>query len=112
MAKKLYVGNLPFSCTDDKLRSAFEEYGAVDSARIVQDQATGRSKGFGFVEMQNDDDANKAIDGLNKKDFEGRVLTVNEARPRNSDGGGQHRGGSHRNGSHRDGGSRGYNNKY
>lgn len=98
MAKKLYVGNLPFSCTDDKLRREFEKHGAVESARIVIDQATGRSKGFGFVEMTNDDDADTAVNKLNGTDFDGRKLTVNEARPRQDRprGGGFRRDGGHR----------------
>lgn len=97
--KKLYVGNLPFSCNDEKLRQVFEKYGEVGSARIALDQATGRSRGFGFVEMINDEDANHAIEKLNKADFEGRVLTVNEARARpqnGNSGGGSSRGRSNR----------------
>ncbi len=81
MAKKLYVGGLPYSTTNDELRDAFAQAGAVDSATIIMDKMTGRSKGFGFVEMSNDDDAAKAIDMWNGKDFGGRKLTVNEARP-------------------------------
>lgn len=81
MAKKLYVGGLPYSTTDDQLRDAFAQAGAVSSAIIIMDKMTGRSKGFGFVEFGNDDDAQKAIDLWNGKDFGGRSLTVNEARP-------------------------------
>jgi cold-inducible RNA-binding protein len=81
MAKKLYVGGLPYSTTEDQLRDAFAQAGAVDSAVIIIDRATNRSKGFGFVEMVNDADAQAAIDMWNGKDFDGRTLTVNEARP-------------------------------
>lgn len=81
MAKKLYVGGLPYSTTDAELKDAFAQAGDVASATIIMDKMTGRSKGFGFVEMSNDDDAQKAIDMFNGKDFGGRSLTVNEARP-------------------------------
>ncbi len=94
MAKKLYVGGLPYSTTDDQLKEAFAAAGAVSSAIIIMDKMTGRSKGFGFVEFASDEDATKAIDMMNGKDFGGRTLTVNEARPleerprRDSRGGG------------------------
>ncbi|MDB5238059.1 MAG: putative RNA-binding protein RbpA [Candidatus Kaiserbacteria bacterium] len=81
MAKKLYVGGLPYSTSEDELRDAFSQAGAVDSASIIMDRMSGRSKGFGFVEMTSDEDAQKAIDLWNGKDFGGRTLTVNEARP-------------------------------
>lgn len=81
MAKKLYVGGLPYSTTDTDLKDHFSAAGAVESATIIMDKMSGRSKGFGFVEMSNDDDAQKAIDMFNGKDFGGRNLTVNEARP-------------------------------
>lgn len=81
MAKKLYVGGIPYSSTEDELKTAFSECGAVLSATIIIDKMTGRSKGFGFVEMENDADAEKAIGMWNGKDFQGRSLTVNEARP-------------------------------
>lgn len=81
MAKKLYVGGLPYSTTDDALRDAFAQAGSVESATVIMDRMSGRSKGFGFVEMSNDDEAQAAIDMWNGKDFEGRKLTVNEARP-------------------------------
>lgn len=81
MAKKLYVGGLPYSTSDVELREAFEQAGAVSSAIIIMDKMTGRSKGFGFVEFAADADADKAIDMWNGKDFGGRTLTVNEARP-------------------------------
>ncbi|MFZ2556044.1 MAG: RNA-binding protein [Minisyncoccia bacterium] len=81
MAKKLYVGGLPYSTTDDQLKEAFGQAGSVSSAIIIMDKMSGRSKGFGFVEFASDDDAAKAIDMWNGKDFGGRSLTVNEARP-------------------------------
>jgi RNA recognition motif-containing protein len=81
MAKKLYVGGLPYSTTDDALKDLFAQAGSVESAIIIMDKMTGRSKGFGFVEMSSDDEASKAIEMLDKKEYEGRTLTVNEARP-------------------------------
>ncbi|MBI5078242.1 MAG: RNA-binding protein [Candidatus Yonathbacteria bacterium] len=81
MAKKLYVGGIPYSTTEDDLKTAFGEIGAVTSVAIIIDKMTGRSKGFGFVEMAKDADADKAIEAMNGKDFQGRTLTVNEARP-------------------------------
>ncbi len=81
MAKKLYVGGLPYSSTADELKSHFSQAGNVESATIINDKMTGRSKGFGFVEMSTDEDAQKAIEMFNGKDFGGRNLTVNEARP-------------------------------
>jgi len=81
MAKKLYVGGIPYSTTEDDLKAVFAEIGEVTSAAIIIDKMTGRSKGFGFVEMANDADADKAIEEMNGKDFQGRTLTVNEARP-------------------------------
>src|SRR5205085_8257237 len=88
MGKKLYVGNLPYSVTDGDLQSMFEAYGSVQSAQVIMDRDTGRSKGFGFVEMGSDAEAQAAIDGLNGKDNGGRSLTVNEARPKEGGGGG------------------------
>src|SRR6266567_6446875 len=90
MGKKLYVGNLAFSVTDADLERLFGEFGTVQSAQVIMDRDTGRSKGFGFVEMKSDQEAQAAITGLNGKDVEGRALTVNEARPRTEGG----RGGS------------------
>ena len=90
---KLYVGNLPFKATDDSLRESFEAFGQVSSAQVVMERETGRSRGFGFVEMPNDDEARKAIEGMHGKDMEGRNLTVNEAKPREAGGGGGGRGG-------------------
>lgn len=81
MGKKLYVGNLPFSATDDTLAQAFAAYGQVDSARVIMDRHSGRSKGFGFVEMSSDTEAEQAIQKLNGASLEGRSITVNEARP-------------------------------
>lgn len=82
MVKKLYVGNLPFSCTSEQLNEAFAGFGNVASARVITDRDTGNSKGFGFVEMEQESDAIKAVEGLNGKLFMGRPLTVNEARAR------------------------------
>ena len=81
MATKLYVGGLPYSTTQDELQSAFAQAGAVTSTTIIIDKMTGRSRGFGFVEMGSDEDAQKAIEMWNGKDFGGRKLTVNEAKP-------------------------------
>lgn len=81
MAKKLYVGGLPYATTDDQLRDHFAQAGSVLSATIIMDKMSGRSKGFGFVEMSSDEEAMKAIDMFNGTDFDGRKLTVNEARP-------------------------------
>lgn len=81
MGKRLYVGGLPYSSNDDSLRNAFSQVGNVVSASVVMDKMTGRSRGFGFVEMETDEEAQKAIDQWNGKDFEGRTITVNEARP-------------------------------
>lgn len=81
MAKRLYVGNLPYTTNDDELREMFSQAGSVGSATVIMDKMSGRSKGFGFVEMTNDDEAQKAIDMFNGKDLGGRPMTVNEARP-------------------------------
>ena len=81
MAKKLYVGGIPYSTTDDTLRKHFEQAGAVESATIIIDKMTGRSKGFGFVQMVTDAEADAAVNMFNGKELEGRTLTVNEARP-------------------------------
>jgi RNA recognition motif-containing protein len=90
MGKKLYVGNLTYEVTDGDLLKLFEPHGTVESAQVIMDRETGRSKGFGFVEMKNDQEAQAAIAALNGTESGGRSLTVNEARPK-SDGG---RGGS------------------
>jgi cold-inducible RNA-binding protein len=82
MGKKLYVGNLGYGVTDSDLQKMFEAHGTVASAQIIMDRETGRSKGFGFVEMQSDQEAQAAIAAMNGKDEGGRALTVNEAKPR------------------------------
>jgi RNA recognition motif-containing protein len=110
MAKNIYVGNLVWDANQDDLYALFQEFGAVQRAQVVMDRETGRSRGFGFVEMKNDDEAQRAIDALNNADFRGRALTVNEARPRESNGGGGGRsgyGGGGGRGSYGGGGGRG-----
>jgi RNA recognition motif-containing protein len=82
MSKRLYVGNLPWSVTSSDLQNLFAEFGDVESAEVVSDRATGRSRGFGFVQMASDPDTQSAIDGLNGKDVDGRTIVVNEARER------------------------------
>ena len=81
MAKKLYVGNLPYTTTDDQLKQLFSQAGAVDSAMVITDKMSGRSKGFGFVEMSSDEEALKAVETFNGQEFDGRQIVVNEARP-------------------------------
>lgn len=81
MATKLFVGSLPYSTTDDELEALFAQHGTVASAKVIFDRESGRSKGFGFVEFDSEDAAKAAIGALNGKDFEGRSLVVNEARP-------------------------------
>ncbi len=81
MAKNIYVGNLPWSATEEEVRSAFEKYGSVVSVKLIQDRDTGRPRGFGFVEME-DQGSDEAIEALNGSDFGGRAIKVNEARPR------------------------------
>jgi RNA recognition motif-containing protein len=78
----IYVGNLPHATTEDELNDTFSQYGTVDSAKIITDRDTGRSRGFGFVEMPDDGEANDALQALNGSELGGRSLTVNEARPR------------------------------
>ena len=97
MGKRIYVGNLSFETTDGALEELFAQYGAVQSAQVLMDRDTGRSKGFGFVEMKSDQEALEAIAGLNGAQFGGRSLTVNEARPR-TEGGGRGRSGGGRGG--------------
>lgn len=94
--KKLYVGNLPYNVTDADLEQMLGQYGQVLSAVVIQDRMTGRSKGFGFVEMEEGSEADAAIEALNGKDCEGRALTVNEARPRTENRGGGGGGGGRR----------------
>lgn len=89
----IFVAKLNFDTQESDLLEAFEAYGAVDSAKIIMDKFTGRSKGFGFVEMPNDDEAQNAIDGLNDTDFDGRTIVVKKAEPRENRGGGRGRGG-------------------
>jgi RNA recognition motif-containing protein len=89
MGKKLYVGNLPYSVGDAELQQLFEANGSVQSAQVIMDRDTGRSKGFGFVEMGSDQEAQAAIAALNGKEVDGRALTVNEARPKTDGGGGR-----------------------
>jgi RNA recognition motif-containing protein len=93
MGKKLYVGNLGYTVTDSDLQAMFESYGTVQSAQVVMDRDAGRSKGFGFVEMGSDQEAQAAIAALNGKESSGRTLTVNEARPRTEGGRGRSGGG-------------------
>jgi cold-inducible RNA-binding protein len=81
MGRKLYVGNLPFTVSEDDLSAKLSEFGQVESVKIISDRDTGRSKGFGFVEMSSDAEASSAINALNGKDFGGRPMVVNEARP-------------------------------
>ena len=88
MGKKLYVGNLTYTVTDSTLEQMCSPYGTVESAQVIMDRDTGRSKGFGFVEMKSDQEAQAVIAGLNGKEVDGRSLTVNEARPREDRGGG------------------------
>ncbi len=116
MGKKLYVGNLSYSVTSASLEELFSEFGEVRSAEVIQDRDTGRSKGFGFVEMSEDNGARTAIQALHDKQHDGRPLTVNEAKPREDRGGGGGGGGGYRGGgggggggSQRGGGSGGYN---
>src|SRR5207253_10832399 len=87
MGKKLYVGNLAYGVTDSDLQQLFEAHGTVQSAQVIMDRDTGRSKGFGFVEMGSDQEAQAAIAALNGKEVDGRALTVNEARPKPEGGG-------------------------
>ncbi|MFW5695116.1 MAG: RNA recognition motif domain-containing protein [Alkalispirochaeta sp.] len=111
MAKTLYVGNLNFRTDEEGLRAAFSEYGTVTDARIVMDRDTGRSRGFGFVEMEDDSAAESAIEGMNGADLDGRPLRVNEAQPRGDNrrgGGGGGGRGSGGYGGGRDGGHGGY----
>ncbi len=100
VSNKLYVGGLPYSTTDRQLEEVFSEHGTVESARVITDRMTGRSRGFGFVEMSSPEEAESAANALNGTQLEGRNITVNEAKPRENRGGG---GGY---GSHRGGGSR------
>jgi len=88
MSNKLYVGGLPYSTTEEALEQLFSEHGNVESAKVITDRDTGRSRGFGFVEMESAGEAQKAISALNGTDLDGRTLTVNEAKPRENRSGG------------------------
>ena len=96
MGMRLYVGNLAYSVTNESLEALFAQFGAVKSAQVIMDRDTGRSKGFGFVEMADDNAARDAIKALNETQHDGRPLTVNEARPREERGGGGGGGGGGR----------------
>jgi len=96
VGKKLYVGNLSYETTDSDLQNLFQPHGTVQSAQVIMDRDAGRSKGFGFVEMNSGEEAQAAIAALNGKDMNGRALTVNEARPREERGGAQRTGGGRR----------------
>src|SRR5437870_4107659 len=98
MGRKLYVGNLTYGVTDSALEQLFAAHGTVQSAQVIMDRDTGRSKGFGFVEMGTDQEAQAAIGALNGKEVDGRALTVNEARPKTDGGGGRGGGGGGRGG--------------
>ena len=93
MGRKLYVGNLTYGVTDSALEQMFAAHGTVQSAQVIMDRDTGRSKGFGFVEMGSDQEAQAAIAAMNGKEVDGRALTVNEAKPKEDRGGGGSRGG-------------------
>lgn len=107
MGKKLYVGNLSYGISDSSLEQLFAAHGTVQSAQVIMDRDTGRSKGFGFVEMGSDEEAQAAIAAMNGKEIEGRALTVNEARPKES-GGGRGGGGGGYGGGRGGGGGGGY----
>jgi cold-inducible RNA-binding protein len=98
VGKKLYVGNLTYNITETDLQELFSHYGTVQSAQVIVDRETNRSKGFGFVEMDSDAEAQAAIQGLNEHEYDGRRLTVNEAKPREARGGGGGYGGGGRSG--------------
>ena len=102
--KNIFVGNLDFAATDSSVRSLFEPYGPVDRVNVVTDRETGRSRGFAFVEMADEDAADRAINALNGYNLDGRALNVNEARPKAAGGGGFNRGGGGGGGFNRGGG--------
>jgi RNA recognition motif-containing protein len=108
MGNKLYVGNLSYNVRDDDLQQAFAQYGTVSSAKVMMDRDTGRSKGFGFVEMGSDPEAQAAINGMNGQALDGRAIVVNEARPREERPGGFGGGGGSRGGFGGGGGSGGF----
>ena len=114
MGRRLYVGNLPYSATEDQLTDLFSRAGQVDNVRVMRDMATGRARGFAFVEMGSDDDAQKAVSQFNEYQMDGRPLVVNEARPKpeggyGGGGGGYGGGGGNRGGGGREGGGGGRN---
>ena len=92
MSRKLYVGNLPYDTGEAQLQDLFAQFGQVDSVRVMRDMATGRARGFAFVEMSNEDEAQRAVTGLSETQLGGRSLTVNEARPKPAFAGGADRG--------------------
>jgi RNA recognition motif-containing protein len=96
MGRKLYVGNLPYTVSEDALSEKFSEFGRVESVKVITDRDTGQSKGFGFIEMGTDSEAHAAIDGLNGTDYEGRPMKVNEAKPQERGGRGGGGGGGGR----------------
>ena len=104
MSKKLFVGNLPFSFSEDKLYTMFAEHGSVSKANLITDKMTGQSRGFGFIEMNNDDEAQKAVEKLNGFSLDGRQIVVNEARPKKEFSGGDGRFGRGSDGGRRKGG--------
>ncbi len=106
MSNKLYVGGLPYSTTEEALEQLFSEHGNVESAKVITDRDTGRSRGFGFVEMESAGEAQKAISALNGTDLDGRTLTVNEAKPRENRSGGGGGGGGYGGGGGGGGGGR------
>jgi len=108
MGRKLYVGGLTYGVTDSALEQMFAPYGTVESAQVIMDRDTGRSKGFGFVEMKTDQEAQAAIAAMNGKEVDGRSLTVNEAKPREDRGGGRGGSGGGRGGYGGGGGRGGY----
>jgi cold-inducible RNA-binding protein len=93
MGRRLYIGNLPYKTTDEDMRALFSQAGAVDNVQVMRDSVTGRARGFGFVEMATDEDAQKAIAQFHQYALEGRALVVNEARPKTPGGGGRSFGG-------------------
>jgi RNA recognition motif-containing protein len=107
MSSKLYVGNLSFNTTTQDLEEMFGAHGTVESTNIIEDRETGRSRGFGFIEMSTKEEGESAISTLNGKEIDGRALTVNEAKPRENNGGGGNRGGGGGRGNYGGGGNRG-----
>ena len=108
-SKTIYVGNLPYKANEQEVRKLFAQYGSVLSVRLLKDRQTGKRRGFGFVEMPNDDEALAAIEGLNDQDFDGRTIVVKKAEPRENRGGGGYNRGGGGGGYNRGGGGGGYN---